>query len=71
MPGARVTETGDPVGITSSPGIRPVVDSYTWIVVKERDMLMTSPISFFFADGASSQHGKGSGVFHFYDRAID
>ena len=26
---------------------------------------------FLFADQHSFQHGKGSGVFHFYDRAID
>ena len=34
IPGPNVTQIGDPVEITGSPGFKPVVVSYTWIVVK-------------------------------------
>ena len=46
IPGPNVTQIGDPVEITGSPGFKPVVVSYTWIVVKSLEIEITSPINF-------------------------
>ena len=45
IPGPNVTQIGDPVEITGSPGFKPVVVSYTWIVVKSLEIEITSPIN--------------------------
>ena len=47
IPGPRVAQRGAPVPSTGSPGRRPVVTSYTCIVVTSLEMEMTSPINFF------------------------
>ena len=46
IPGARVTDTGAPVPVTISPGLIPLVSSYTWIVVFSEVSPMTSPTRF-------------------------
>lgn len=46
MPGPSRTFIGAPVPVTGSPGLRPVVSSYTWIVVSLSVMPMTSPTRF-------------------------
>ncbi len=43
MPGPSTAQMGLPVGATGSPQRRPVVDSYTWMVVLRLVMEMTSP----------------------------
>lgn len=44
MPGPSVAESGAPVPLTGSPTSRPVVFSYTWMVVRASLTLMTSPM---------------------------
>ena len=48
IPGASVTETAFPLATTSSPGLSPVVSSYTWIVVLSLSRAITSPTNFCF-----------------------
>ena len=43
MPGASVTETGEPEAVTVSPGFNPLVSSYTWTMVRPEVRPMTSP----------------------------
>ena len=43
MPGPRVTDMEEPVETTGSPGLSPVVTSYTWMIVCSSLMPMTSP----------------------------
>ena len=45
IPGPNVAQIGEPVETTGSPGLRPVVVSYTWMVVNSLEIEITSPIN--------------------------
>src|SRR3989442_8055043 len=44
-PGPSSTTRGAPVSATGSPGLTPLVSSYTWMIVLSPAILMTSPMS--------------------------